>query len=178
MPADNGMAFVVLTHLRPDRESLLAEILGRSYPMPVIHAETARRFEAEHVYVLPPGATLTIREGRLRLRRTGAADHERTPIDVFFNSLAEDQGEHAIGVVLSGGGSDGTLGLKAIKETWRADRRPGLERDRGRASPTCRRARSRRALSILCCRSKISPSGSRLCAQLGRFRPRNGRTRR
>jgi CheB methylesterase len=59
---------------------------------------------------------LTIREGRLQLRRTAPADRERVPIDVFFTSLAEDQAEHAIGIVLSGGGHDGTLGLKAIKE--------------------------------------------------------------
>jgi two-component system, chemotaxis family, CheB/CheR fusion protein len=72
--------------------------------------------QPQQVHVLPSSATLTIREGRLRLRRIRAEDCERTPIDVFFTSLAADQAEHAIGVVLSGGGSDGTLGLKAIKE--------------------------------------------------------------
>jgi two-component system CheB/CheR fusion protein len=116
VPADNGLAFVVVTHLPPDHESLLAEILGRSTKMPVVNARDGDMVEAEHVYVLPPSAILTIREGRLRLRRTGPTDRERAPIDVFFNSLALDQNEHAIGVVLSGGGSDGTLGLKAIKE--------------------------------------------------------------
>jgi two-component system, chemotaxis family, CheB/CheR fusion protein len=95
---------------------MLAEILGRSTQMPVFYARDGELVQPEQVHVLPPRATLTIREGRLRLRRTEAADRQRTPIDVFFNSLAEDQGEHAIGVVLSGGGSDGTLGLKAIKE--------------------------------------------------------------
>jgi len=104
VPPDNGLAFVILTHLPPDRESMLAEILGRATRMPVVEAKDGERVEAEHVYVLPPSAILTIREGRLRLRRTGPADRERAPIDVFFNSLAEDQGEHAIGVVLSGGG--------------------------------------------------------------------------
>jgi two-component system CheB/CheR fusion protein len=116
VPADNGMAFVVVTHLPPNHHSLLAEILGRATRMPVVNASEDETVEAQHVYVLPPAAILTIREGRLRLRRTGAADRERFPIDVFFNSLAEDQAEHAIGIVLSGGGSDGTLGLKAIKE--------------------------------------------------------------
>jgi two-component system CheB/CheR fusion protein len=116
VPADNGLAFVIVTHLPHDRESMLAEILGRATRMPVVEAKDGERVEAEHVYVLPPGAILTIREGSLRLRRTGAADRERAPIDVFFNSLAEDQNEHAIGVVLSGGGHDGTLGIKAIKE--------------------------------------------------------------
>ncbi len=95
---------------------MMAEILGRATQMPVFYARDGELIQPQQVHVLPPSATLTIREGRLRLRRTGAADRERTPIDAFFNSLAEDQGEHAIGVVLSGGGSDGTLGLKAIKE--------------------------------------------------------------
>ncbi len=116
MPADNGMAFVVVTHLPSNRESLLAEILARATEMPVHDASDGEEVEAEHVYVLPAGAALTIGGGRLRLRWTGADEHERAPIDIFFASLAEDQAEHAIGIVLSGGGSDGTLGLKAIKE--------------------------------------------------------------
>jgi two-component system CheB/CheR fusion protein len=116
VPRDNGLAFVVITHLDPNRESMLAEILGRATRMPVVHAREGEPVEAEHVYVLPPGMILTIREGRLRLRPTSSIDRERTPIDLFFSSLAEDQEEHAIGIVLSGGGTDGTLGLKAIKE--------------------------------------------------------------
>ncbi|HEY1260603.1 MAG TPA: chemotaxis protein CheB, partial [Stellaceae bacterium] len=116
VPSGNGLAFVVVTHLPPDHESMLSEILGRATAMPVVNARDDQTVEAEHVYVLPAGAILTIGGGKLRLRRTGPADRERAPIDVFFNSLAQDQGEHAIGVVLSGGGSDGTLGLKAIKE--------------------------------------------------------------
>ena len=95
---------------------MLAEILGRATRMPVVDAKDGERVEAEHVYVLPPGAILTIRGARLHLRRTGRSDRERAPIDVFFNALAEDQGEHAIGIVLSGGGHDGTVGIKAIKE--------------------------------------------------------------
>jgi two-component system CheB/CheR fusion protein len=116
LPADNGLAFVVVTHLAPDRQSMLSEILGRATRMPVVEARDGDQVEAEHVYVLPPGAILTISEGKLQLRRTGFAHRERAPIDVFFNSLAEDQSEHAIGIVLSGSGHDGTLGLKAIKE--------------------------------------------------------------
>ena len=116
VPAENGMAFVVVTHLPPYHDSLLAEILGRATRMPVVNARDDQPVEAQHVYVLPPGAVLTMHEGRLRLRYTEAAERERAPIDVFFTSLAEDQGEHAIGIVLSGGGSDGTLGLKALKE--------------------------------------------------------------
>src|ERR1700737_4741888 len=116
MAPTNGMGFVVVTHLPPNRESMLAPIIGRATKMAVVDARDGEMVEAEHVYVLPAGAVLTIREGRLRLRHTGTEEHQRTPIDVFFTSLAQDQAEHAIGIVLSGGGSDGTLGLKAIKE--------------------------------------------------------------
>jgi two-component system, chemotaxis family, CheB/CheR fusion protein len=116
MPADNGMGFVIVTHLPPDRDSMLAEIIGRACQMPVANARDGQPVEAQHVYVLPTSASLTIGAGRLRLRHLTAGKRERAPIDVFFTSLAEDQGERAIGIVLSGGGSDGTLGLKAIKE--------------------------------------------------------------
>src|SRR5271166_3603710 len=112
----NGMAVVVVTHLDPSRESMLAEIIGRATWMLVATARDGKPVEAQHVYVLPPGAILTIQEGRLRLRQTSGIDRERNPIDLFFGSLAEDQGERAIGILLSGGGSDGTLGFKAIKE--------------------------------------------------------------
>ena len=115
LPPDNGLAFVVITHLPPDRDRMLAEILGRATRMQVVDARDGDRVEAERVYVLPPSAILT-HEARLQLRRTGPTDRERAPINVFFDSLAEDQGEHAIGIVLSGAGHDGTLGLKAIKE--------------------------------------------------------------
>ena len=66
--------------------------------------------------MLPPGAIMTISDGRLHLRERGAGAGERAPVDLFFNSLAEDCGENAIGIVLSGSGSDGTLGIKSIKE--------------------------------------------------------------
>jgi two-component system CheB/CheR fusion protein len=84
IPADHGMAFVVVTHLSPSHESMLAEILGRATRMPVFYARDGELVQPQQVHVLPPGATLTIRERRLRLRLTGAADRERTPIDVFF----------------------------------------------------------------------------------------------
>jgi two-component system, chemotaxis family, CheB/CheR fusion protein len=116
VPNDNGMAFVVVTHLDPNRESMLAEILGRATHMPVVNAHDGEPVAAQHVYVLPAGAILTMREGRMQVRRIGALDRERAPIDLFFSSLAEDRAEHAIAIVLSGSGTDGTLGLKAIKE--------------------------------------------------------------
>jgi two-component system, chemotaxis family, CheB/CheR fusion protein len=116
MPAESGMAFVVVTHLDPKRESWLAEIIGRRTTMPVAAARDGDKVAPQHVYVMPPGMVMTIEWGHLRLREADADHHERAPIDVFFTSLAEDQGEDAVGIVLSGGGRDGTLGITAIKE--------------------------------------------------------------
>jgi two-component system CheB/CheR fusion protein len=116
MPANPGMAFVVITHLAPDRKSLLVEILARHAALPVEVAVDGQMVEADKVYVMPPNATLTIGEGRLRLAVVPHARHERAPIDIFFSSLARSCGEFAVGVVLSGSGADGVLGIKAIKE--------------------------------------------------------------
>src|SRR5689334_18952664 len=115
MPTEPGMAFVVVTHLAPHRESLLPEILARDTCMPVLIAEHDQQICPNHVYVAPADAVLHISKGRLAVRAM-ADCHERTPIDSFFAALAKDQGEYAIGIVLSGSGSDGTLGIKAIKE--------------------------------------------------------------
>src|SRR5215472_4345495 len=84
VPGDNGMAFVVVTHLDPNRESMLAEILGRATRMPVVNAQDGAPVAAQHVYVLPAGAILTARDGRLQVRAIG--DRERAPIDLFFAS--------------------------------------------------------------------------------------------
>ncbi len=111
-----GMAFVIITHLAPDRKSLLNEILARHTTLKVEVAQDNQLVEKDKVYILPPGAILTIVDGRLRLQPTDAIDHQRKPIDIFFSSLARDQGEYAVGVVLSGSGADGVLGVKAIKE--------------------------------------------------------------
>ncbi len=116
MPAEPGMAFVVITHLAPDRESMLTEILARHAAMPVISAQNGQEVEPNRIYVLPPASILSIKDRRLQLREMDAPHHERTPIDIFFSSLAQDCGEYAVGVVLSGSGRDGVLGVKAIKE--------------------------------------------------------------
>lgn len=110
------MAFVVMLHLSPDRTSMLAEVLGRWTDMPVEHATEGVAVQADHVYVLPPNTLMTIEGGRLHLRTPTTPMRENAPIDIFFASLAADLGPRAIGVVLSGTGSDGALGLKAIKE--------------------------------------------------------------
>src|SRR5882724_8011364 len=114
MPADTGMAFVIVTHLPKGRESDLPEIIDRFTTMPA-HAATADHpIEPNHVYVAPPDHIVTIEAGRLRLRAREDAV-QRKPIDVFLSSLAKERADAAIGVLLSGSGNDGTLGMKAIK---------------------------------------------------------------
>ncbi len=117
LPVDTGMAFVVVQHLSPGRKSGLSEILARATKMKVCEVDEAcgePEVEPDHVYVIPPGRDMTIEGGKLRL-----LPQERTAlhrgIDQFFRSLAEDFGHQAIGVVLSGAMSDGTLGLEEIK---------------------------------------------------------------
>jgi two-component system CheB/CheR fusion protein len=116
VPSDSGLAFVIIMHLAPDRKSLLTEILARHTKISVEPALDGQAIEKNKIYVMPPATVLTIAKGRLRLLTTDAVHHERSPIDIFFCSLARDQGEYAVGIVLSGSGSDGVLGIKAIKE--------------------------------------------------------------
>ena len=110
------MALVIVTHLGPARESLLNEIVGRYTRLPVHTVVDGEPAQKDHVYVLPSDVMLGVEQGNLRIHAQNALQRERKPIDVFFSSLAEDQGELAVCVVLSGGDSDGTLDLKAIKE--------------------------------------------------------------
>jgi two-component system, chemotaxis family, CheB/CheR fusion protein len=116
MPADSGMAFVLIQHLSPGHKSMLTDLLARTTTMPVVEAEDGMAVEANHVFVIPPDSTLTLKNRRLQLERPAPPRERRRPIDSFFSSLAEDQGENAICIVLSGTGSDGTLGLKQIEE--------------------------------------------------------------
>jgi two-component system CheB/CheR fusion protein len=116
MPPDNGMAFVIVLHMSADRKSMLAEIIARWTAMPVAEAEDGNLVKANHVYVIPPGHIGTLRQGRLRLRHLATdVPREAAPIDEFLDSLAADLGEDAIGIVLSGTGHDGALGLKGIR---------------------------------------------------------------
>ncbi|QNA86675.1 PAS domain-containing protein [Sphingomonas sp. So64.6b] len=115
-PADTGMAFVLVQHLSPDHKSMLAELLGRTTTMGVIEAADDTEVKPNCVFIIPPDATLTIHGGRLKVARPAPPRERRRPIDTFFQSLAEDQGENAIAIILAGTGSDGTLGLTAIKE--------------------------------------------------------------
>jgi two-component system CheB/CheR fusion protein len=113
-PADSGMAFVLVTHLNPDHESLLTEILQRSTAMPVAQALDQVVVAPDHVYIIPPNREMAILHGVLQLSVPKLARGMRKPIDAFLRSLAEDQAERAIGVILSGAATDGTLGLRAI----------------------------------------------------------------
>ena len=115
-PPNPGMGFVLVQHLSPDHKSLLVELLGANSPMPVVTASDGVAVKENCVYVIPPDATLTIVDGVLRIVSPAPAREHRRPIDSFLMSLAEDQGECAVGVVLAGVGSDGSLGIRAIKE--------------------------------------------------------------
>lgn len=117
LPPDTGMAFVLVQHLSPDHESMLPEILGRAAPIPVVVAEHGMRLEPNRVHVIPPDATLTIEESRLLVVKPAPPRSSRLPIDSFFTSLAKDQGEYAVSIVLSGVGSDGSAGLASVKES-------------------------------------------------------------
>lgn len=114
MPADSGMAFVLVQHLDPEHPSLLAEILQRSTSMPVVEAEDQMPVVPNRVHVIPPNRDLAIFHGTLQLSVPDQPHGMRMPIDAFLRSLAEDQGERSIGIILSGTGTDGTQGLRAI----------------------------------------------------------------
>jgi two-component system CheB/CheR fusion protein len=116
LPADTGMAFVLVQHLDPTHTSLLGEALARATSMPVREAEDGAEVQPNHVYVIPPSADLGIQGRRLSLSpRQTAVRKPHLPIDFFMRALAEDLGAAAIGVILSGNASDGTEGLRAIK---------------------------------------------------------------
>lgn len=117
MPGQSTLAFIVIQHLSPDYKSLMVEILSKRTPMPVYRAEDGLIVAAGCIYLIPPKKNLTIFHGKLILSEQ---DHSRglnLPIDIFFRSLAEDQAEKAVGIILSGTGSDGMRGVRAIKES-------------------------------------------------------------
>lgn len=114
MPAGVGLAFVVIQHLDPQHESYMASILGRCTKMKVAQAEDNLPVETNCVYTLPPNKYLSVKDGTLHLSEPIKSDGLRMPIDFFFRSLAEDQREKAVGILFSGSGSDGTLGIREI----------------------------------------------------------------
>lgn len=114
-PPDAGIAWVLIQHLPPDRDSLLTDILAKQTAMPVLQVEDGTAVEPDHVYVIRPGHTLTIRDGRLRLGKPVEAPGHCRPVDDFFRSVAEEQQQRAVAVILSGMGSNGTAGAEAVK---------------------------------------------------------------
>ena len=115
LPSDTGLALVLVQHLDPGHESLLAKLLSKATTMPVAEVEEGMTVEPNHVYVIPPNKTMGITNGTLHLMARGEPMTKHLPIDYFLASLAADRGNRAIGVILSGTASDGTMGLKAIK---------------------------------------------------------------
>jgi two-component system CheB/CheR fusion protein len=115
LPADTGMGFVLIQHLDPKHESMLVDLLSKSTPMPVDQASDGVSVRPNHIYVIPPNASMQIVSGVLRITERPPGRGVQMPVDVFFRSLAEDMKERAIAVVLSGTSSDGSLGLEAIK---------------------------------------------------------------
>src|SRR2546425_11501163 len=115
LPGTTGMAFVLIQHLDPKHESNLGRILAKATPIPVQEATQGLAVQPNNVYVIPRNTTMTIAGGVLQLKPRGEARGPHLPVDAFFKSLAEDRQTAAIGVILSGTGSDGTLGIEDIK---------------------------------------------------------------
>lgn len=116
MPTGSKVAFIVIQHLSPDYKSLMVELLSKKTDMPVYRAEDGMDVEANRIYLIPPKKNLTIFHGKLMLSEQDHTKGVNLPIDIFLRSLAEDQGEKAVAVILSGTGSDGMRGIRAIKE--------------------------------------------------------------
>jgi two-component system CheB/CheR fusion protein len=115
LPAESGMIFVVVVHLSPDFESMLADLLQGYTQMPVTQVHDKVAMETNHVYIIPPGKRLIVTDGHLDLEELRMPLGRRLQIDVFFRSLAEEHGDGAA-IILSGTGSDGAVGMRAIKE--------------------------------------------------------------
>ena len=116
VPANSGIAFVIVQHLDPTHKGIMSELLQRVTSMKVRQVKDRTKVQPDCVYVIPPNKDMSILHGVLHLLEPAVARGLRLPIDFFLRSLAQDQQEHSIGVILSGMGSDGTLGLRAIKE--------------------------------------------------------------
>jgi two-component system CheB/CheR fusion protein len=116
MPEDTGMAFVVIQHLSPDFKSVMDELLARRTNIPIVLVEDGMQVVANRIYLIPPKKEMIISGGKLLLSDKGASQELLLPIDIFFRSLAQDLGERAVGIVLSGAGSDGARGIRDINE--------------------------------------------------------------
>jgi len=118
MPDDSGAAFVVVSHLSPQHVSLLPELLQRHTSMPVVQISDGTQAVANHIYIISPNHNLLVLHGALHLLEIDRTKGLNLPIDIFFKALAQDQGQHSVGIILSGTGSDGLQGCKAIKVAY------------------------------------------------------------
>jgi two-component system CheB/CheR fusion protein len=116
VPADSGMAYVVILHLSPDHESKLAEVLQLTSAIPVTQVQDRVRVLPDHVYVISPNRSLKMQDGHLTLSEIKRIEERRAPVDIFFRTLAESHHSRAVCVVLSGTGADGSMGMKRVKE--------------------------------------------------------------
>jgi two-component system, chemotaxis family, CheB/CheR fusion protein len=116
VPADSGMAYVVILHLSPDHDSQLAEVLQHTAAIPVTQVTDHVHVEPNHVYVIPPNQSLSINDGHLSLSEITRVEERRAPVDIFFRTLAQSHTSHAVSVILSGTGANGSMGMKRVKE--------------------------------------------------------------
>src|SRR5215203_2003220 len=116
VPEGSGMAYVVILHLSPEHDSYLAEVLQQSTRMPVTQVNESVRIVPDHVYVIAPNRSLSVRDDSLVLSEVTCVEERRAPVDIFFRTLADSLGARAACVVLSGTGANGSMGLKRVKE--------------------------------------------------------------
>jgi PAS domain S-box-containing protein len=116
VPANSGMAYVVILHLSPDHESRLAEVLQAVANVPVVQVRDQMRVEPDHVYVIPPNKSLAMDDGHLMLSDVTSFEERRAPVDIFFRTLADRHDSRAVCVIMSGSGTDGSMGLRRVKE--------------------------------------------------------------
>ena len=116
VPPDSGIAYVVILHLSPEHDSRLAEVLQNAASIPVSQVRDRVRVEPNRVYVIPPNHSLAMSDGLLVLSQIATFEERRAPIDIFFRTLAEHHESRAVCVIMSGSGSDGSMGLRRIKE--------------------------------------------------------------
>jgi two-component system, chemotaxis family, CheB/CheR fusion protein len=116
VPADSGIAYVVILHLSPDHDSKLAEVLQAVSSIPVKQVTEAEKIRPDHVYVVPPNKSLAMADGQITVSPLNTVEERKAPVDIFFRTLAESHEARAVAVVLSGTGANGSMGLKRVKE--------------------------------------------------------------
>src|SRR6478735_2640946 len=116
VPENSGIAYVVILHLSPDHDSKLAEVLQATTPIPVMQVMEKEKIEPDHIYVVSPNHHLTMQDDYIIVTPNTLVEERRAPVDIFFRTLAEHHGHHAVAVILSGTGANGSMGLKRVKE--------------------------------------------------------------